>query len=502
MGTFGGYTGQMRIKEEQKELFAKQIMKILNYGGMMSFEAVNMYGSELGLLIPAKIFPGGECRCWYNYFEDAFWETAGFNASDCDFWSNKIGSQEFDDVVTAANFLYEVYDGNPGFVEINGETVHSTEYVGWINHLLGTGFSMEKRFRLWENAEYCAFRKLERGYDDPMPDIMDIIPYGMAYDAGGTELADLMYIMHGTDTLAEEEITSGTYPADVYVCKEALSRYFRSKENHMDTAINRIWELIRADRKQREECGDAELKEIAGYSLFLPARVIMYLTAEYREKNFWVLWQELHENVYHDESMKKYASRELEEERRRAIEAPIPPVKTSDFLKQDSWFTFHDTPKELAGRPNYYISDDDRLYWWDGSDEVVISEKTDRWLRELAEEHQSLKQEYQGAETGAFFEKFLKLLIDTEQYYKRIYPFQTMFYEFLDHGSQPEYAAAVELFKRLGERNKEVGKIIEKARGDWDLTSRNVTHNAGRMQLKRYLSVMANKKLRMKYFGF
>ena len=37
MGTFGGYTGQMRIKEEQKELFAKQIMKILNYGGMMSF---------------------------------------------------------------------------------------------------------------------------------------------------------------------------------------------------------------------------------------------------------------------------------------------------------------------------------------------------------------------------------------------------------------------------------------------------------------------------------
>ena len=141
-------------------------------------------------------------------------------------------------------------------------------------------------------------------------------------------------------------------------------------------------------------------------------------------------------------------------------------------------------------------------YWWDGSDEVVISEKTDRWLRELAEEHQSLKQEYQGAETGAFFEKFLKLLIDTEQYYKRIYPFQTMFYEFLDHGSQPEYAAAVELFKRLGERNKEAGKIIEKARGDWDLTSRNVTHNAGRMQLKRCLSVMANKKLRMKYFGF
>ena len=148
MGTFGGYTGQTYIKEEQKEQFTRQIMKILNYGGMMSFEAINMYGSELGLLIPAKIFSGGECRIWYNYFEDTSWETAGFNASDCDFWSNKIGSQEFDDVVTAANFLYEVYDGNPGFVEINGETVHSTEYVGWINHLLGTGFP-------WKSGSGC-----------------------------------------------------------------------------------------------------------------------------------------------------------------------------------------------------------------------------------------------------------------------------------------------------------------------------------------------------------
>ena len=66
MGTFGGYTGQTHIKEEQKEQFTRQIMKILNYGGMMSFEAVNMYGSELGLLIPAKIFPGGGWRFWYN----------------------------------------------------------------------------------------------------------------------------------------------------------------------------------------------------------------------------------------------------------------------------------------------------------------------------------------------------------------------------------------------------------------------------------------------------
>lgn len=101
MGTFGSYSGQLRLKNEEKDRFVKQVMKLLNYGGMMSFEEVSMYGSELGLLIPAEIFPDGECRFWYNYFEDDVWEPAGFNADDCSFRSEKIGSQEFNDVVTA-----------------------------------------------------------------------------------------------------------------------------------------------------------------------------------------------------------------------------------------------------------------------------------------------------------------------------------------------------------------------------------------------------------------
>lgn len=77
-----------------------------------------------------------------------------------------------------------------------------------------------------------------------------------------------------------------------------------------------------------------------------------------------------------------------------------------------------------------------------------------------------------------------------------------MFYEFIDHSDRKEYRAAVELFRRLCERNKEKGRIIEKANADWSISSRNVTHNIARLQLKRYLSVMANVRLREKYFGF
>ena len=98
--------------------------------------------------------------------------------------------------------------------------------------------------------------------------------------------------------------------------------------------------------------------------------------------------------------------------------------------------------------------------------------------------------------------EFLSLIADIDQFYKRIFPFQSMFYEFLQNSSKREYRAAVELLKKIAEENREEGNIIEKAKYSWDITSRIVTHNIGRLRLKRYLAVMANKKLRKKYFRF
>lgn len=61
----------------------------------------------------------------------------------------------------------------------------------------------------------------------------------------------------------------------------------------------------------------------------------------------------------------------------------------------------------------------------------------------------------------------------------------------------------MELFRELVEENRKDGAIIKHAalRG-WSLTSKNVTANIARLRLKRYLSVMANQKLRYNYFGF
>ena len=54
-------------------------------------------------------------------------------------------------------------------------------------------------------------------------------------------------------------------------------------------------------------------------------------------------------------------------------------------LRQHGFFAFYKTPEELQEKPNYYLSDADRLYWRDGTDEVRITEETDKGLRKMEE---------------------------------------------------------------------------------------------------------------------
>jgi hypothetical protein len=376
--------------------------------------------------------------------------------------------------------------------------------VAWINHILKTDFSLERRFQLWKSAEGFALSRLDR-WDKPlsMENLMDIIPYGMKIAAGGTELTDLLYIIHGTDSLDTDRIMAGSYPADVLQCKRALMEYFDTHPE--ENAEERIWALVKRERKEREAGSNAEMRAIAKSSLFLPARVLIYLTEELKNRDFWHRWKELKDSVYHDEQTKTYATEERINARRCAAQRPIPKIFTSDFLRQDSRILFYDTPEELKGKPNYYISDDDRMYWWDGTDEVRISDETDTWIKELAQRHKQIAETLVDQEPDSpldFLRTMIVLLDKIRVYYRRIYAFQSMFYEFINCSGEKEYRAAIALLRELYEENKEDGKIIETIRGSWDFASRNVTHNIARIRLKRYLSVMANKELRKLYFGF
>lgn len=500
MGTFASYNGNMEIPEEKREIFAEQMLKILNYGGMLQFERVNIYGKQIALIKPPEPDADGELEFHYNYFEDDGWESAHFNTNDVMLYTNKIGSDEFNWAIRAAYSLYEAYDEGVGRALQDMSAIDAGYCIGWINHILGTNFTIKNRFRLWE---YFERENLSDEYtsDFTIGAIVQSVPVTQYKGLGGIEFADICYILEGTKDLEEEILVKGSYPEMILKARKALQEYYAHNDNK-DEKQHRLWQLLVMTYKERNNVSN-ELSSVAELSLHLPARVFVYLTAELLESNFWELWAKLKDDVYLDEDVSGYASKDVIEKREEFIKALPKEVTTVDFFYNDGIFTFWGTPDSLKSKPNYYISNDERAYWWN-EEEDFFSDEMEEWLNKIGKQHKELLTELSiyEIEEKDFLKETLDVLFEVNAYYKRVYAYRDMFYEFLMNFKDANYYAAIKLLKRLSDENKEDGKIIDVIRHSWSTESKNVIFNAGRRRMKRYLAVMANKKLRRKYFGF
>lgn len=504
MGVFAYYEGNRNVPEEKREIFIKHMLQILNYGGMLQFEKVSIYGKEILLIKPPEPDVNGKLEFHYNYFEDESWETAYFNTKTIYLASRKIGSDEFNWAISAAYSLYEVYDESAGTVMKDGTPINSAECLGWINYVLGTDFTIRNRYRLWEVFEAKGLSDYEEGYgvNIKMNDIIERVPSRFYKGLGGIELADICNILEGTSVLEEEDLSEGLYPQMILEIKMALRKYYGS-EIHNTEKMEELFELLKKAKEERIAVPDMQLAELAELSLRVPARVFVYLSAEILEKNFWEMWANIVKEVYHDEDCSDYVTEEICKMRDEIRNTVMPDITTEDYFYNDGYFTFYDTPEELKGKPNYYITKDECAYWWDGEDEY-FSESMQKWLEELSVRHKKIAKQIDTSiiKKEDFLKIMMEVLYEVNDYYRRIYAYRDMFYEFLLHADDENFYAAILLLKELANENKEDGKIIEILSGRWELKSKNVTFNIGRRRLKRYLAVMANKKIREKYFGF
>lgn len=503
MGTFAAYVGNFSIAEEKRKEFNENMLKLLQLGGMVQFNKVNLYNKEIALIYPVEFNEEGKCNFGYNYFEDDFWETAGFCGETNVLWSGKIGSFEFNSVICAGYFLTELYSEEPGLVEIDGRIINSPEYIQWINFILDKDFSMKNRFDLWRHYESLCISRLENGYTASELDwneILDIVPIGYETYMGGTELADILYITYGTND-SMEDAPKSSYAAEIVSLRKKLEDFYHE---YPKVGQKDIWSMLFLSKEKRECISGTRYDELAKISLRVPARVFLYLSAELLEFSFWDEWQKIYKDVYRDELKVSYVSEEVTEKRVKMQSASLGKMKTSMFLKNSDYFAFYDTPEEIKYKGNYYISDDDLMYWWDGTGKIVLSAKMVdqiiRWKKDYDEIVLRIK--YEDLENYDMLKNLIFTLDKANQYYERIFAFSSMFYEFLENNKDIRYIAAIKLLEKVIEDNKEEGKIIEKRKGSWGITSKNVTFNEGRVNIKRFLSIMANIMLRKHYFSF
>ena len=506
MGTYIEYTGAGKIPESKKQEFNENMQKLLQRGGMVQFDPVRMFGKQIALIRPVE-FSDAENEFHYNYFEDDSWESAYFFPHTQILSTQKIGSAEFNEVIAACYFLYELYCDDHGCVKIDEQTLNNPGYIGWINFVLGTKFSMKKRFDLWE---YYETEVLDIDYNENTYSyIFDVIPNRENLYMGGTDLADIIYAEKGTEQLEKGTFEEGSYPAEIQRIRKLLQVFYMLEEDvdakERESRKRLLWRFLGLPMEARTQMAQKypELQELAEASATLPARVFVYLSAELLDFDFWGAWRVLRTEVYKDEIRREYVNPDIVEERKFEREKPVKPMRTSDFLYVDDFFSFYKTPEELKGKPDYHISDDDLLYWWDGSDAVKISDAMEAKMEEWRSGIEEIEAELSDDDLEKFemLQYLINILSEADKKYQRIFAFQNMFYDFIEHKDR-KHVAAIQYLQKVLDDNWECGKIIEKGNSSWWAKSRNVTFNQGRVTVKRYLSLLANKTLRAKYLGF
>ena len=82
--------------------------ELVQAGGMMELKRKQLCGEDIVTMKKASMHDYG-MNFYYNYFEDAGWENAGYDPETGSVWSNKIGGQQFSDTVIAAYVLESLY---------------------------------------------------------------------------------------------------------------------------------------------------------------------------------------------------------------------------------------------------------------------------------------------------------------------------------------------------------------------------------------------------------
>ena len=74
----------------------------------MELDDICFQGKKATLIRPVELHEDGFNAC-YNYFDDGFWENAGYSRKSARIWSGKVGGTFFIRTVAAAYCLQEHY---------------------------------------------------------------------------------------------------------------------------------------------------------------------------------------------------------------------------------------------------------------------------------------------------------------------------------------------------------------------------------------------------------
>ena len=499
MGTFAWnfQNSKSIIPENKRDEFAKRIEVVYQAGGMMGIDVIQLLGKEVNLIHKVKMTEDG-INCCYNYFEDDFWENAGFNNEHYYVWSNKIGWRQFNRAVVAAYVLEELYTEGISATMVDGEIVNSWGYVGWINFLFDERFHIKnfdpwKLFETLHDSEKNISYMKERHWLDFGHSRCGFLGSCEVYAVlKGTKKAIEMYDSKEKGTIENLAITAMKSTID------ALARYNKESKLNQEVQLQNLMTAIRKYYEMDDEnidklsTDDDNFRQVClGLKCSDAPAFIVKAISEVYEKDFWDLW----------ESIRHIARRKLN--RIYGNEGYfVKPVSTVEFFGQ---------------------SPDDMIPYWEENCDFDFSEELREWFRILKNEFDNIL--YTEFSIKNPLEYILALMEEADENYYRIYTFSEFFEESLENFKDKRYLSLWKLYEKMlrDPELKKAGDVIFVPEGpeyekvglhywgnppkrrlihNWNMIDWDKRNNKARVTFRRYMALVANKKLRYKVFGF
>ena len=442
--------GTLYIDDSKMDELFSDIKRVADQAGLFAIRQMRVYDEGFDLLCSPE--SSAEIISFdYSYFEDIEHDKVTIDFKTGNINIGNTGFAQFGVAVQALSMLAESYS-NSFFC--NDNRVGSKE-MHWLSCVLRRPLTLPCHTTVWD-----AYEEYIQHIDENSK--ISSMEFFNSYVGDAADFDDINTIVYVNDAINDDFIdkcindNEPTDRASYGYWVRSMARFlWLAKRDSVKTEnelLDHFMRLLHNVSKIRDNIvagkSVSPVKEL--FAVVAPPITVKLIATIYG-LDFWQLWRENKAKInvtssifYHNEVNQNIDDFDQSE--------TLAPITTEEF---------------------FGVAPEDRLYWWRENGDVIISDKTQRWLEDMAEQHK-IHCETMGDDFSAveWHERLVKFL---GKHNDKIKMFDATYCDFLNSFFKKEYRAWVEMMEVLA---------------DADIT-----------ECRRLISVISNQKLRKEVFG-
>ena len=443
--------GTLSIPDYKIDAFLHDVRQVADQAGLLAIRHMRAYDEEFDLLC----FPGdngGGFIFNYSYFEDAVHDKVTIDVKTGEIHSSNLGFGKFGEAVQALYMLSGLYCEMLCLSD-NCDEIIPFDKLRWLSYVLCRTITLQYHITIWD-----VYERFVR--DNGVNKTLSAMDFFNSYEGDETNFDTISTIVYVNDTINEEYIENclnQNEPVDKssygYWVRSMARFLWLAKQNSEKSEselISRYMKLLYKVSEIRDDIiAGKEVGPVKELFATVAPPITVKLIATIYGLDFWQLWRDHKESIGVTSSIFYDGSTEYKTEDEASH---LEPITTEEF---------------------FGVSSENRLYWWKQDGDVIISDKTQRWFDQMAEQHkahcETMDDEFSAVEWHERLVKFLGKHKDV------IKMFDTLYCDFLNSFHKKAYRAWIEMMEVLAES---------------DIS-----------ECRRLIAVLANTELRLKVFG-